>query len=53
LPIPGGALYEWVLTVNVPVVSRWGLGTFAAMSLWKERPQANGVSIHSGIFARF
>jgi hypothetical protein len=40
------------LTVNVPVVSRQGLGTSAAMSPWNERPQANGVSIHSGIFAR-
>jgi hypothetical protein len=33
------------LTVNVPVVSRQGLGTSAAMSPmelpWKKRPQAN------------
>jgi hypothetical protein len=41
------------LTVNVPVVSRQGLGTSAAMSPWKGGPLANGVSIRSGIFARF
>jgi hypothetical protein len=51
-----GFMKGW-LTVNVPVVSRQGLGTSAAMSPdvspGKRDRGRTRVSIHSGPFARF